>query len=299
MQLGRVEVAKRRIEDYFLDDEVPTEILARRMLETRSQREGYLLDLVSLRVFEQARHPQIEDGMIKPGGLATEGTGQPCFAGSGQTGDDEVLMGFQPGALRQLQGVAPVKAAAGREVDIFDTGIDEAQPGCGQTIGEALVGARRDFAIQHEPQPFVTAETGSIVLLGELPVGGRHSGKAERLQQMQGVGPVLAATLLAYVPELGQIESAQLSALLGVAPFARDSGTSSRPRHVRGGRAVVRHVLYMAAVAATRFNPVLSVFYKRLLAAGKPKMVCLVAVMRRMLGVLNRLIADPHFALVR
>lgn len=123
--------------------------------------------------------------------------------------------------------------------------------------------------------------------------------KSERLQQMQGVGPVLAATLLAYVPELGQIESAQLSALLGVAPFARDSGTHSRPRHVRGGRAVVRHVLYMAAVAATRFNPVLSVFYKRLVAAGKPKMVCLVAVMRKMLGVLNRLIAEPQFALVR
>ena len=123
--------------------------------------------------------------------------------------------------------------------------------------------------------------------------------KAERQQQMQGVGPVLAATLLAYVPELGQIESAQLSALLGVAPFARDSGTHSRPRHVRGGRAVVRHVLYMAAVAATRFNPVLSVFYKRLVAAGKPKMVCLVAVMRKMLGVLNRLIAEPQFALVR
>lgn len=123
--------------------------------------------------------------------------------------------------------------------------------------------------------------------------------KAARLRELQGVGPVLAATLLAYVPELGQIESPQLSALLGVAPFAHDSGPSSRARHVRGGRGVVRHVLYMAAVAATRCNPVLSAFYHRLRETGKPAKVCLVAVMRRMLGVLNRLMADPHFVLVR
>jgi transposase len=123
--------------------------------------------------------------------------------------------------------------------------------------------------------------------------------KAQRLRQMKGVGPVLAATLLGYLPELGQIESAQIAALVGVAPYAKDSGKSKRPRHVRGGRAVVRHVLYMAAVAAARFNPVLSAFYARLVARGKPKMVCLVAVMRRMLGVLNRLLADPQFVLVR
>jgi transposase len=123
--------------------------------------------------------------------------------------------------------------------------------------------------------------------------------KAQRLRQMQGVGPVLAATLLGYLPELGQFESAKIAALVGVAPYAKDSGTSKRPRHVRAGRAVVRHVLYMAAVAATRFNPVLSAFYARLVAKGKPKMVCLVAVMRRMIDVLNRMLADPHFVLVR
>jgi transposase len=122
--------------------------------------------------------------------------------------------------------------------------------------------------------------------------------KSARLRELKGAGPVLAATLLAYVPELGDIESPQLSALIGVAPFARDSGRTHRPRHVRGGRAVVRHVLYMAAVAATQHNPVFRAFYARLVAAGKPKMVALVAVMRKMLHVLNRLIADPHFALV-
>lgn len=123
--------------------------------------------------------------------------------------------------------------------------------------------------------------------------------KATRLRELQGAGPVLTATLLAYVPELGEIESPQLSALVGVAPFAQESGRSHRARHVRGGRGVVRHVLYMAAVCATRHNPVLAAFYARLVAAGKPKPVALVAVMRKMLHTLNRLLADPNFVLVR
>ena len=125
------------------------------------------------------------------------------------------------------------------------------------------------------------------------------SRKASRLRELKGAGPVLTATLLAYVPELGEIESPQLSALVGVAPFARDSGRSHRPRHVRGGRGVVRHVLYMAAVAAIRHNSVLRLFFARLVANGKPKRVALVAVMRKMLHVLNRLLADPNFVLVR
>ena len=123
--------------------------------------------------------------------------------------------------------------------------------------------------------------------------------KAERLQEMKGVGPVLAATLLAYVPELGKIDSAKLSALIGVAPHPDDSGTTARPRHVRGGRAPVRHVLYMAAVAASRYNTILAAFYQRLKARGKPAKVCLVAVMRKMLCTLNRLIEDPTFALAQ
>jgi len=123
--------------------------------------------------------------------------------------------------------------------------------------------------------------------------------KAQRLRQLNGVGPVLAATLLAYVPELGHIEDKSLSSLVGVAPFARDSGNTNRKRRVRGGRSVVRHVLYMAAVAAIKHNRLLGEFYQRLRNAGKPACVALVAVMRKMLGVLNRLLADPHFILVR
>ena len=124
-------------------------------------------------------------------------------------------------------------------------------------------------------------------------------GKAQRLQELKGAGPVLAATLLAYLPELGQIDDPQLSSLVGVAPYAHDSGRSQRPRHVRGGRAVVRQILYMAALAATRHNPILGAFYARLVAAGKLPMVALVAVMRKMLHVLNRLLADPHFVLAQ
>ena len=123
--------------------------------------------------------------------------------------------------------------------------------------------------------------------------------KAERLQEMKGVGPVLAATLLAYVPELGKIDSAKISALIGVAPHPEDSGNTSKPRHVRGGRAQVRHVLYMAAVAASRYNPILAAFYQRLKARGKAAKICLVAVMRKMLCVLNRLLENPNFVLAQ
>ncbi len=121
--------------------------------------------------------------------------------------------------------------------------------------------------------------------------------KSARLQQITGVGPVLSATVLAYVPELGQLESPQLSALLGVAPYSHDSGGQSGPRHVRGGRAQVRHVLYMAAVSAARFNPILTTFYQRLRAKGKPAKVCLVAVMRKMVCLMNKMLQDPDFVL--
>lgn len=121
--------------------------------------------------------------------------------------------------------------------------------------------------------------------------------KSRRLQAVKSVGPILAATLLAYVPELGAIASAQLSALIGVAPHPQDSGGKGSPRHIRGGRSQVRNVLYMAAVCATRHNPILAAFYQRLRAKGKAVHVCLVAVMRKLLCLLNRLIQDPSFTL--
>ncbi|MCX6952717.1 MAG: IS110 family transposase [Verrucomicrobia bacterium] len=123
--------------------------------------------------------------------------------------------------------------------------------------------------------------------------------KAARMLEVKGVGPVLVATILAYVQELGQIDSPQLSALIGVAPHPKDSALTCSPRHVRGGRGQVRAVLYMAAVCASRWNPILAAFYQRLRSHGKPATVALVAVMRKLACLLNRLIQDPNFVLVR
>jgi len=112
------------------------------------------------------------------------------------------------------------------------------------------------------------------------------------LKSVPGVGPVLARTLLAELPELGTLTHRSLSALVGVAPFNRDSGTLRGKREVWGGRAPVRAALYMGALVATRHNPTLKEFYGRLLAAGKPKKVALVACMRKLLSILNAMMRD-------
>jgi transposase len=112
------------------------------------------------------------------------------------------------------------------------------------------------------------------------------------LRSVPGVGPVLCRTLLAELPELGSLPPRELSALVGVAPLNRDSGTLRGRRAVWGGRARVREALYMGALVATRYNPHIKEFYERLLAAGKPKKVALVACMRKLLVILNALIRD-------
>ena len=112
------------------------------------------------------------------------------------------------------------------------------------------------------------------------------------LRSVPGVGPVLARTLLAELPELGRLDHRRLSALVGVAPFNRDSGTFKGKREVWGGRAPVRAALYMGALVATRYNPAIREFYEKLLAAGKPKKVALVACMRKLLSILNAVLRD-------
>jgi transposase len=102
-----------------------------------------------------------------------------------------------------------------------------------------------------------------------------------------GVGTVLARMLLAEVPELGTLTHKRLAALVGVAPLNRDSGTFRGSRAVWGGRADVRAALYMGALVAARRNPVVREFYERLLRAGKPKKVALVACMRKLLAIVN------------
>jgi transposase len=107
------------------------------------------------------------------------------------------------------------------------------------------------------------------------------------LQSVPGVGRVVSLTLLAELPELGKLSRREIAKLVGVAPLSRDSGTFRGRRFVHGGRATVRAALYMAALVATRRNAVIRAFYRRLVAAGKPKKLALVACMRKLLTMLN------------
>jgi transposase len=114
--------------------------------------------------------------------------------------------------------------------------------------------------------------------------------KDDLLQSVPGVGRVLSLTLLAELPELGRLSRREIAALVGVAPLNRDSGRRRGPRVVWGGRAPVRAVLYMGALAATRANPVIRAFFERLRAAGKPAKVALTACMRKLLTILNAMV---------
>ena len=111
--------------------------------------------------------------------------------------------------------------------------------------------------------------------------------KDDLLQSVPGVGPRMSRTLLGDLPELGTLTRKQIAALVGVAPHARDSGTLRGRRTVWGGRATVRSALYMSALVASRFNPVIRTFYQRLRTAGKPPKVALTACMRKLLIILN------------
>jgi transposase len=113
------------------------------------------------------------------------------------------------------------------------------------------------------------------------------SAKAKKLTSISGVGLRTAALLLAQLPELGELNRREVAALVGVAPFNRDSGRMRGKRAIYGGRRPVRHGLYMAALVAARHNPVLRQFYLRLRAAGKPAKLALTATMRKLLIVLN------------
>ena len=114
--------------------------------------------------------------------------------------------------------------------------------------------------------------------------------KDDLLQSVPGVGQQVSLTLMAYLPELGTLNRKQIAALVGVAPFNRDSGPRRGRRSVWGGRARVRSALYMGALVASRRNPALREFYQRLLDAGKPKKVALTACMRKLLIILNSMV---------
>lgn len=114
----------------------------------------------------------------------------------------------------------------------------------------------------------------------------------ELIRSVPGAGPVLSMTLLATLPELGQLNRRQIAALAGVAPLNCDSGTMRGSRHIWGGRAVVRTALYMATLAAIRCNPVIRAFHARLKAAGKKPKVAITACMRKLLTILNSMLRN-------
>jgi transposase len=121
--------------------------------------------------------------------------------------------------------------------------------------------------------------------------------RAARMQQVPGIGPVVAAVLQAQMPELGTLEDGEAAALAGLAPYNSDSGPHQGARRIRGGRAPVRCALYMAAMNSVRFDPILRQFYQRLLGAGKVPKVALTAAMRKLLILLNRMLKKPNFML--
>lgn len=116
--------------------------------------------------------------------------------------------------------------------------------------------------------------------------------KEDLLASVPGVGPIIARTMLAELPELGTLDRRQIAALAGLAPFTRQSGQWRGKSFIGGGRASVRTVLFLGAMNAMRWNPVLRAFYQRLRSAGKPKMVALIALARKLLTILNAILRD-------
>jgi len=125
-----------------------------------------------------------------------------------------------------------------------------------------------------------------------------HAAAAKLLRSMTGIGFVACANLIADLPELGRLTRRQISALVGVAPYAKDSGRMRGLRRISGGRFELRRVLYMVALVAARHNPALRAFYQRLLAAGKKRKVAVVACIRKVVTILNAMVRDQmHFTL--
>jgi transposase len=118
--------------------------------------------------------------------------------------------------------------------------------------------------------------------------------KENLLSSVPGVGPVISSTLIAELPELGQLGRREIAALAGLAPFTRQSGKWRGKSFIGGGRTAVRTALFMGAIVAKRHNPVLKAFFDRLVAAGKPKMVALIAVARKLLTILNAIVRDSR-----
>ena len=162
-----------------------------------------------------------------------------------------------------------------------------------------MLTAERNRLHPSHPQSYESIRSIISALKGELAriegemaihIKDHFSELSDLLSAVKGVGAATVAVLLAEVPELGSLSRREISALIGVAPVNRDSGTMRGRRTVFGGRASVRTALYMSALVGTRHNPVIKEFYTRLVAAGKPKKVTLTACIRKLLTILNAML---------
>lgn len=166
-------------------------------------------------------------------------------------------------------------------------------------ITKAKLARKSIQAVLHLLQRQIQDIEGAIEALVEADDDWRN--KAQLIESVPGLGEVTANTLVADVPELGKLNRQQISALIGLAPFNRDSGALQGKRAIAGGRKSVRSVLYMAAMAARRFNPIIKAFADRLAQHGKPHKVILTACMRKLLVILNSIVKsgrpwNPQFA---
>lgn len=152
-------------------------------------------------------------------------------------------------------------------------------------------------SLQSSIKPILTALKNQIdkieskinKLINECP---EYRAKNDLLQTMPGIGNIAAASIISNVPELGYITNKQAASLIGVAPITRESGRFKGKRTIQGGRAQVRTVLYMAMMSAIQCNPVFKATYHRLLEAGKPKKVAIIACIRKMVVILNSMLRD-------
>ncbi|HNH87944.1 MAG TPA: IS110 family transposase [Thiobacillaceae bacterium] len=178
-----------------------------------------------------------------------------------------------------------------------------------QQVLQALVARRRQLVSMHVAEryrlplshaaarPSIKAMIAAIrAQIDEIEdklakhIEAHHAELARHLASVRGIGPATTATLIADVPELGHLSRRKISALIGLAPFNRDSGQMRGKRAIFGGRAEVRSGLYMAALVAIRNNDVIKRFYDRLVSAGKPKKVAIVACMRKLLTIINAMV---------
>jgi transposase len=202
---------------------------------------------------------------------------------------------FKPAAtLAPSATQARLNELSQRRLQLIDTRIAETNRAAHYTDKLLL---RQTRQLQHFLEKQIAAcDTAIAELIAADP---ELKSRAQRLDDIPGVGFVTAATVLAEVPELGKLSDNAAAALVGVAPFNRDSGDQTGKRHIAGGRKTARRALYMAALSAVQFDPILKTFYLRLRSAGKKPKVALVAAMRKLVILMNRLLKNPQFQLAK